>query len=43
MKMGLIHDLGESIVGDITPVDDVTEEEKHERERVCKFISIGYL
>ncbi|KAK8806319.1 hypothetical protein WA171_007403 [Blastocystis sp. BT1] len=33
MKMGLIHDLGESIVGDITPVDDVTEEEKHERER----------
>lgn len=43
MKMGLIHDLGESIVGDITPVDDVTEEEKHERERVCNFISIGYL
>ena len=30
-------------MGDITPVDDVTEEEKHERERVCNFISIGYL
>jgi HD domain-containing protein 2 len=34
MKMGLIHDLGESIVGDITPVDNVSEEEKHEREKV---------
>ena len=33
MKMGLIHDLGESIVGDITPVDNVSEEEKHEREK----------
>ena len=34
MKMGLIHDLGESIVGDITPLDGVPEMEKHERERV---------
>ena len=37
MKMGLIHDLGESIVGDITPVDNVSEEEKHEREKVGEF------
>ena len=34
MKMGLIQDLGESIVGDITPVDNVSEEEKREREKV---------
>ena len=34
MKMGLIHDLAESIVGDITPVDNVTEEDKYQRERV---------
>ena len=34
MKMGLVHDLAESIVGDITPTDNVTEEEKHEMEEV---------
>ena len=39
MKMGLIHDLGESIVGDITPVDNVSEEDKHEREKVGAFLS----
>ncbi|KAK8811426.1 hypothetical protein WA158_003160 [Blastocystis sp. Blastoise] len=32
MKMGLVHDLAESIVGDITPVDNVAEEDKHDRE-----------
>ncbi|KAJ5076759.1 hypothetical protein M0811_00076 [Anaeramoeba ignava] len=32
MKMGLIHDLGESIIGDITPFDGVTQMEKKERE-----------
>ena len=34
MKMGLIHDIGESIIGDITPVDNVTKEEKFEIEEV---------
>lgn len=34
MKMGLIHDIGESIIGDITPVDNVSEEDKHEMEEV---------
>ena len=32
LKMCLIHDIGESIIGDITPVDDVTPEEKYKRE-----------
>jgi putative hydrolase of HD superfamily len=34
MKMGLIHDLGESIIGDITPHDNVSTEDKHTMERV---------
>lgn len=34
MKMGLIHDLAESIVGDITPVDDVSVDDKHQMELV---------
>lgn len=32
MKMCLIHDMAESLVGDITPVDGVTRKEKHARE-----------
>ncbi|KAK4126498.1 hypothetical protein N657DRAFT_567408 [Parathielavia appendiculata] len=32
MKMCLIHDMAESVVGDITPVDDVTKPEKSRRE-----------
>lgn len=32
MKMALVHDLGESIVGDITPMDGIDKEEKHRRE-----------
>ncbi|KAK4099722.1 hypothetical protein N658DRAFT_498204 [Parathielavia hyrcaniae] len=32
MKMCLIHDMAESIVGDITPVDDVPKPEKSRRE-----------
>ena len=35
MKMGLIHDLAESIVGDITPVDNVSEEDKYTMEHVA--------
>ena len=33
MKMGLIHDLAESIVGDITPADNVSVEDKHSMEK----------
>lgn len=31
-KMALIHDMAESIVGDITPIDGVSKEEKSRRE-----------
>lgn len=33
VAMALVHDLGESIVGDITPFDGVAPEEKRRRER----------
>ena len=33
MAMALVHDLAESIVGDITPYDGVAPEEKERRER----------
>lgn len=32
VKIALIHDIAESLVGDITPYDGVTKEEKHRRE-----------
>ena len=32
MKMCLIHDIAESLVGDITPADDVPKKEKRQRE-----------
>lgn len=32
IKMSLVHDLGESIIGDFTPQDTITEEEKHKLE-----------
>jgi len=32
MKMALVHDLAESIVGDITPEDGIAKREKHEKE-----------
>jgi putative hydrolases of HD superfamily len=31
-KMALIHDMAESLVGDLTPADDVTKSEKSRRE-----------
>lgn len=31
-KMALVHDMAELLVGDITPVDRVSKEEKHRRE-----------
>jgi hypothetical protein len=33
-QMSLMHDIGESIVGDITPHDPVSKEEKFKREKV---------
>ena len=33
-KMALVHDMAESLVGDITPVDGVPVEEKHRREAI---------
>lgn len=43
MKMGLIHDLAESIVGDITPVDDVSADDKHQMELVsCVLIYLCF-
>ncbi|KAF9976056.1 HD domain-containing protein 2 [Actinomortierella ambigua] len=33
LKMAIVHDLAESLVGDITPYDGVTEEDKHTREK----------
>ncbi|WNG32828.1 HD domain-containing protein [Archangium violaceum] len=33
VRIALLHDLGEAYVGDITPHDPVSREEKHQRER----------
>lgn len=32
VKIAIVHDIAESLVGDITPYDGVTKEEKHRRE-----------
>ncbi|CAF1138664.1 unnamed protein product [Adineta ricciae] len=32
MKLALVHDLSESIVGDLTELDDISKSEKHRRE-----------
>ena len=44
IKLSLVHDLGESIVGDITPHDGISKEEKYKREksaldRISTFVS----
>lgn len=40
VKIALIHDMAESLVGDITPVDPIGKEEKHRREwETIKYIS----
>jgi len=46
VKMALIHDLAESIVGDLTPSDEVSPEEKHQLEvdafrKLCADIDNG--
>ena len=33
IKLSLVHDIGESIVGDITPFDGISKEEKYKREK----------
>ena len=35
MKICMVHDLAEAIVGDITPHDGVSKEEKRKLEEVC--------
>lgn len=40
VKISIIHDIAESLVGDITPFDTVTKEEKHRREyETIKYLS----
>ena len=34
IKLALVHDMAESIVGDLTPHDGISKEEKHNRETV---------
>ena len=36
MKMSLVHDLAECIVGDITPTCGISKEEKNKREKVSE-------
>ncbi|KAJ1969523.1 hypothetical protein H4R35_006115, partial [Dimargaris xerosporica] len=43
IKMCLVHDLAESLVGDITPFDGVSEMDKYQREemamtRICALL-----
>lgn len=35
IRMALIHDIGEAIIGDITPSDGVSKEDKHRRESLA--------
>jgi len=34
VKIALIHDMAEALVGDITPIDNIAKHEKHQRELV---------
>jgi putative hydrolase of HD superfamily len=40
-KMALVHDMGEALVGDITPVDGVSKEEKSRRETLSMDFLLG--
>lgn len=37
MRLAMVHDLAESIVGDITPNDGVSKEDKFKREEVSMY------
>ena len=39
LKLAVVHDLAECIVGDITPSDPMGQEEKHRREKVISLFS----
>lgn len=42
VRMSLVHDLAEAVVGDITPHCGVTEEDKHQMElKVCRFTIVN--
>lgn len=36
IKLALVHDMAECIVGDIAPSDNISKEEKHRREEVSE-------
>ncbi|CCC69928.1 hypothetical protein NCAS_0D03470 [Naumovozyma castellii] len=39
VRISLVHDIAEALVGDITPLDPMTKEEKHHRE----WVTVQYL
>jgi putative hydrolases of HD superfamily len=43
IKMSLVHDIGEAIVGDITPYDGVLEEDKFKLEQEALMKLTNYL
>lgn len=38
IKLALVHDMAECIVGDIAPSDNISKAEKHRREEASDFI-----
>ena len=42
MRIALVHDLAESLAGDIAPFQGVSDEDKHALERVCIFSCLGF-
>ncbi|XP_026518105.1 HD domain-containing protein 2-like isoform X2 [Terrapene carolina triunguis] len=36
VRLALVHDMAECIVGDIAPADNISKEEKHQREEKTK-------
>lgn len=34
IRLALVHDMAECIVGDIAPADNISKEEKHRQEKV---------
>ncbi|XP_072264959.1 5'-deoxynucleotidase HDDC2 isoform X3 [Pyxicephalus adspersus] len=41
IRLALVHDMAESIVGDIAPADNVSKEEKHRKEKVFDQVGSG--